>query len=450
MHDRETQDRAIFDRAKPDRAKLDRDGVSRRRIIQAGGIGLAAGLYANAADAASFPRNPTDIGGVTGGRVTLPPISDPRTEPAQKPAEPPLSPQDRVGFAVVGLGRLSLEQIIPAFSESRNARLVSLVSGSPDKLKVLGSRLGLRRDALYSYDDFDRVAQNPEIKVVYIVLPNALHHEFVIRAAKAGKHVLCEKPMAVSSHEAGEMVEACTAAKVQLMVAYGCQYEKTNRYVSELARSQHFGPVKLIEAVNAQNQGDPAQWRLKKALSGGGPLPDIGLYCLNTIRAITGEEPVEIEAEIWSTPNDPRFTEVEEAVTWLMRFPSGLHATCATHYGVHKSQTLIAHAPAASLTVENAFAYRGQKLRVSSVENGTETEQIPSIKPANQFALELDHMAECVLANRKPRTPGEEGEQDHRLMEAIYQSAASRSVITVPPANRIDAFRGQPLEALEP
>ncbi len=421
--------------------------LSRRRLIHASGVGIAATLGSRLS-AAEQPRSPIDIGSVADGKVTLPPIADQTTEPKQLPDEPPLPRDKQVGFALVGLGRLSLEEILPAFAEAKKAKLSALVSGSPEKLKAIGDAHNVNPDARYSYESFEKIAENPDVQVIYIVVPNALHHEYVLRSAKIGKHVLCEKPMAVSSAEGEEMVAACNAAKVHLMVAYRCQYERANRTVADLARSKSFGPLKLVEAVNAQNQGDPGQWRLRKALSGGGCLPDVGLYCLNTIRALTGEEPIEIEAQMWSTPNDPRFTEVEEAVTWLMRFPSGLHATCSTSYGAHKAQTMLAHTPAASLLLENAFGYRGQKLRISRTEQGSEIDETFTIKPVSQFALELDHMADCVLTGRRPRTPGEEGLQDQKLMEAIYRSAATHSVIALDALGALDSFRGPPLAPL--
>ncbi|MDX6806864.1 Gfo/Idh/MocA family oxidoreductase [Terrihabitans rhizophilus] len=420
-------------------------GLSRRHMLQAGGLGLA-GLTLPLPSLAAVPGpSGIDRGSLEGGKPKMPAIHNTETEAPQNPEEPPLSDKEKVGFAVVALGRLTLEELLPAFGETKKAKLAALVSGSPEKLKALGNAHDVPEGSRYSYEEFDRIADNPDVKAVYIVLPNAMHHEFTLRAAKAGKHVLCEKPMANTSAEAQEMVEACAAANVHLMIAYRCQYEPNNRRVIKMAREKTFGEFKLLEAVNGQNQGPPDQWRLKKALAGGGALPDIGLYCLNTIRAITGEEPVEVQAQLFSTPGDPRFTEVEEAVTWLMRFPSGVHATSTTHYGVHKAQTLLAHTPQAAILLENAFAYRGQKLRVSGVEDGVETDRSLTIPQKNQFALEIDHMAECVLTGRKPRTPGEEGLQDHRVMEAIYRSAETGSKVALEAPKHLDAFRGPAL-----
>ncbi len=198
------------------------------------------------------------------------------------------------------------------------------MSGSPEKAKLIAAQYGIKPESVYSYEKFEDIKNNPEIAAVYIVLPNAMHKEFVLRAAKAGKHVLCEKPMATSSAEAKQMVEGCHAAGRLLMIAYRCQYEPYNRKVIDLLRERKYGTAKLIRAANVQNMAAPEQWRLKKSMAGGGSLPDVGLYCLNAARYLTGEEPVEIYGQISTTPNDPRFREVEETVSFSLRFPSGV------------------------------------------------------------------------------------------------------------------------------
>ena len=168
--------------------------------------------------------------------------------------------------------------------------------------------------------------------------PNALHHRDVLAAAAAGKHVLCEKPMATSAREARDMVAACARAGVKLMVAYRMQYQPHAREAIRLARSGALGTVTLMDMVNNQNQGDPGQWRQKKALAGGGSLPDVGLYCLNTSRAILGEEPVAVTASIWTPAGDPRFAEVEDNVAFTLHFPSGAMSNCLTSYSTHELQ----------------------------------------------------------------------------------------------------------------
>ncbi|MDX7950989.1 Gfo/Idh/MocA family oxidoreductase [Lichenihabitans sp. Uapishka_5] len=370
------------------------------------------------------------------------------TAPTERPAGPPpapLPPGERVGFAVVGLGRLSLEEILPAFGETKQAKLVALVSGTPDKAKAVAAQYGVSPEALYGYADFDGLKNNPAIQVVYVVTPNGLHKEYVVGAVRAGKHVLCEKPMATGSADAQAMVDAAKAANRTLMIAYRCQYEPYNRAVQKLVRGKTFGATGFIDAVNVQNMAAPDQWRFNKALAGGGALPDIGLYCLNGARFISGEEPVEISARIWSSANDPRFKEVEETVSFTLRFPSGLIANCLASYGLHESRRMGLHAPGAAIQFDNAFAYTGHRLSVAHRDGEAESVDERRLAAKNQFALEMDHMAECVRTGRVPRTPGEEGVQDHKLMEAIYRAASSGQVVKLDPIEKEDATRGPAL-----
>jgi predicted dehydrogenase len=291
-----------------------------------------------------------------------------------------------------------------------------------------------------------RLRENPEVRAVYVVTPNSLHREHAEAAAAAGKHVLCEKPMATNSADARAMIAACEAARVKLMVAYRVQYEPHNREVIRLLRSGELGATRLIETNNCQVQGDPAQWRLKKALAGGGSLPDIGLYCLNTARALTGEEPVEVFARIHTPANDPRFAEVEDTVAFTLRFPSGTLANCASSYSAFNSKDLRVQLERGWAHLENAYAYRGQRLRVAKREGEAQIVAQPRIRERNQFALELDHFARCVLDDRRPRTPGEEGLRDHLAMEAIYRSAATGQSVPMEPVAGLDASRGPEAE----
>ncbi len=238
------------------------------------------------------------------------------------------------------------------------------------------------------------------------------------------------------------MIAACAHANVKLMIAYRMQYEPHARAAIRMAREGKLGTVQIIDMINNQNQGDPAQWRQIKALAGGGSLPDVGLYCLNTARAVLGEEPVEISASIWSPPGDPRFREVESNVAFTLRFPSGAIANCLSSYSTHRLSRLKLMGTDAWLEMENAFDYQGQNLRVARLVDGGEQVAEHVIPRKNQFALELDHLAACVKANRAPRTPGEEGLQDQLLMDAIYLAARTgHRVRLTSPAGR-DAFRG--------
>ena len=417
--------------------------LSRRTFLHAGTGIVAAGLLseitpgvmAQAHDPAAPPDTPVTK------PIVLPPLAAP-TE--QKPGDPPrpLPPSQRLGVAIVGLGNLAVAQIIPAFGESKYCKLAAVVSGTPDKAREIAAQHGIPDQSVYSYAAYDTIRDNPDVDIIYVVLPNALHAEYTVRGAQAGKHVLCEKPMATSAKECQQMIDACKKAGKKLMIAYRIQYEPNNRYMRGLVQSQKYGVVKIIEALNGQAQGDPGQWRLKKALAGGGALPDVGLYCLNTTRFLTGEEPLEVMASLYSTPGDLRFREVEESMTWQMRFPSGILSNNATSYGFHETRRYRVNAGSGWFGMDPAFSYEGLRPELSYADGKIEHRETPMLGQKNQFALELDHMAECVMQNKTPYTPGEEGLQDQRIMEAIYQSAHSGKAVSLPQITTRDTFRG--------
>jgi len=221
----------------------------------------------------------------------------------------PDPPGKKVGWAIVGLGSLSINQILPAFAKCEKSKVVALVSGHPDKANKLALRYGVDLKNIYNYQNYDQLKNNPEVDVIYIVLPNGMHAEYTIRGHQAGKHVLSEKPMANTPAECQQMIDAARKANRKLMVAYRCRYEPYNQEAIRMARQQELGPIKVILADHGFNIGDPTQWRLNKDLAGGGSLMDIGIYSLQAARYISGEEPSEINAMMYSTPGDPRFKE---------------------------------------------------------------------------------------------------------------------------------------------
>ena len=385
-----------------------------------------------------------------GSRIEFPSAYAPTELPSGGPsnADPIKS---RVGFAIIGLGRLSIEQILPAFASCKHARAVALVSGDPAKASTIAAEYGIAKT--YGYDRLEDLAHDEDVQAVYIVLPNSMHREYTERAARIGKHVLCEKPMTTSAAGAQAMIDACEHARVQLMVAYRCQFEHNNRYVTELARAGKLGAIRSIHAINTQNMAAPSQWRFNKAESGGGSLPDIGLYCLNGARALLGEEPIEVTAHIHTPLNDPRFREVEDMVNFSLRFPSGAVASCTACYSAHEQRQLEVMGSDAWIRLDNAFAYHGQKLTLQRREGIATSASELMLNHSDHFALKIDHFAECVRTGRKPRTGGAEGLQDHRLMSAIYQAAAIGHPVPLPSAspsnqNRLDPTRGPALDPL--
>ncbi|MEP6746296.1 MAG: Gfo/Idh/MocA family oxidoreductase [Bacteroidota bacterium] len=360
----------------------------------------------------------------------------------------PLRPGKRIGYAIVGLGNLALNQVLPGMAKCKYSKPVALVSGDTGKAQKVAHQYGIAQKNIYNYQNYDSIKNNPEIDAVYIILPNSMHEEFTVRAAKAGKHVLCEKPMSTSPAAAQRMIDACKNAGKKLMIAYRIQYETNSRQIMKWTRNQHFGKVRVINSFNGQNTGDPTQWRMKKELSGGGSLPDIGLYNLNTARFLLGEEPEIIIASIYTTPGDVRFKEVEESVMFQLFFPSGAIASNTCSYSVHENRYYRCHADNGGVMgVNNAFAYTGLQMEISKSEGNIEYKSNPSIAPEqDQFATEIDHMSRAILFNKTPYTPGEEGLQDQKIMEAIYESARTGRAVTMPKINKLDAFRGDPPE----
>lgn len=422
--------------------------VNRRKFLGNAGKGLlAATVIGEIVTTVNGQQRPTAPDkSINAGSDTIPIELKPRdasTEKKEAPLPTPLEQGKRVGYALVGLGGLTLGEIMPAFGSCKYSRPVALVSGNAEKAAKVARQYHIPSKNIYNYQNFDQMKNNPDIDVVYVVLPNGMHEEFTIRAAQSGKHVLCEKPMANSSKEAQRMIDACNKASKKLMIAYRIQYEPHNRLAMQWVRNKQYGNVKLIETVNSQNIGDPSQWRLKKALAGGGSLPDIGLYCLNTARFLLGEEPETVSGTVFSTPGDERFKEVEESVLFQLQFPSGVLVNCSTSYGVHESRRYRCHADKGGwFGLDPAFSYNGLQMEVSQAIGSLEWKQHPLIPEKNQFALEMDHMSQCVMQNKQPYTPGEEGLQDQRIMEAIYQSAREGRPVKLTKADGLDAFRG--------
>ena len=416
---------------------------SRRKFLANAGRGLVAAAVASEILPTATQAAENEPAGKP---IKLTPFHA-KTEQQTGPVPEPMPPGKRVGFAVLGLGDLALNQIIPAFGSSKKARLAAVVSGSPEKAKRVAAEHGLSEKAIYNYKSYDELRDNAEVDVIYIVLPNGMHAEYTVRGAKAGKHILCEKPMANSVAECQQMIDACEQAGRKLMIAYRIQYEPHNRLAQKWLREKKYGTTKIIDAVNGQNQGTPDQWRQNKKLAGGGALPDVGLYCLNTTRFLVGEEPTEVYASIHSTPDDPRFKEVEESVTWQMRFPGGVLANCATSYGIHENRRYRVSAETGWFGLDPAFSYENLAVESSHAEGTINFRDKVGIMPKDQFALELDHMADCVLEDKRPYTPGEEGLQDQRIMEAIYDSAAGGKPVKIATpgagAGKLDLFRGE-------
>jgi predicted dehydrogenase len=330
----------------------------------------------------------------------------------------------KIGFAMVGLGRISMQHLAPSLRTSKVAKVTALVSGHRDKAEKMAAEYGIPAKNIYSYENYDAIADNKEIDAVYVALPNSMHAEYTIRAAKAGKHVLCEKPMATTVADAQAMIDACRKADRKLMIAYRCQFEPLNRKAIELIRSGKLGKVQAIESANGFNIA-PREWRLNMKLAGGGPLMDVGVYSLNACRFLTGEEPTGIKAN-WSViDQDGRFSDVEENLAWTMRFPSGIVASCNTTYGANMPGFYRVHGTKGMIHMEPAFGYEGLRLTARIQGEAPIDEANPEKDPA-QFTREADHLAGVILHGGDLRATGEEGLRDMKLMMEIYRSCGRR------------------------
>ncbi len=394
--------------------------LSRRGFLAAAGT-VAAGIVQSAAAAPTIPT-PT---------IDFEPIQSPETEPPGDLKPLPLEPGKRIGYAIVGIGHLTMEAIVPAFAKTQYSKITALVTGDRAKGLQLARALGLPGTAVYDYAGFERLADQADVDAVYVVLPNSMHLEYTQRAARIGKHVLCEKPMATSVADCQQMIDACERAKKLLMIAYRQQYEPNNLALGKLMRDGRLGTVKQIVACNSQNEANTAQWRHRRALAGGGSLPDVGIYCLNASRFLSGEEPTEVMAQLYSTPNDPRFREIEETVHFQLRYPSGLMAQCSSSYGAHLSRFLRVNGSKGWAEMSPAFSYGGLKLKGSSLVDGHETAFEPSIREVDQFMREIDHMSACIATGTPPHTGGAEGLQDQKIITAIYRAAETGRTVAI-------------------
>ena len=325
----------------------------------------------------------------------------------------------KIGYCVIGLGRIA-GHFMPAVRNTTTSQITGLVSGHRDKAERIAGEYGVPTSSIYSYENFDEIARNPAIHAVYVALPNSMHAEYTIRAAKAGKHVLCEKPMSTNLADAEAMIAACKAAKVKLMIAYRCHYEPTNLKAIQLIRQGALGQVQAIESTFGFNIGK-GEWRLNKKLAGGGPLFDVGIYSLNACRYLTGEEPEHISANASVIDHDGRFDEVEENVSWTMKFPSGIVASCATTYGGDMEGYYRVHGSKGWLEVDSAFVYEGLRLRADY--SGTKIDEVNPARDPSHFQAEAEHFTHCIQNGLEPKSPGEEGLRDMRYITEIYRSA---------------------------
>lgn len=396
-------------------------GMTRRRAIEVGGIAAAASLAAGGAAALGQGPAPAAKG-------------QPMPDDVSLPSQPPRAPRPgSVGFAIIGLGDYALNQIMPRFARSERTHIAALVSGNPDKLRQVGEAYGVAPEARYSYERFAEIAANPAVEAVYIILPTGLHAEWAERAFAAGKHVLCEKPMALTSAECERMIAASQRADRKLMIAYRVHFEPYNMAAMDLMREKAVGDLRLIRTEHSYRAGPstPAtNWRHNRALAGGGPLEDYGLYGLQATLYLSGEMPTRISASAHRPDGDPRFAEIFAHVAAQLHFPSGAAAQVVTSYDSAGLNLVEARGNAGALVMRPATNYNGNTL---SLETGRDSRKLEPGDSEVQFAGQLDHLAAAIREGTSIITPGEMGLRDLRLIEAIYASASSGRTVALNP-----------------
>jgi predicted dehydrogenase len=322
--------------------------------------------------------------------------------------------EKKLGVALVGLGSYATNQLLPALRQSKFCELKGIVTGTPAKAEKWKKENSLSDKSIYDYTTFDRISDNKDIDVVYVVLPNSMHHEYVIRAAKAGKHVICEKPMAISVKEGEEMIAACKRAGVRFFVGYRLHYEPFNMEARRIGQKKEFGAVKVINTEFGFRAGDPNQWRLKKSLAGGGAMMDVGIYCIQANRYVTGEEPLYVTAQEYKT-DKVKFKDVDETIFWQMEFPSGAVSNSTTSYASNVER-LFFSAEDGWLELRPAYGYGPLAGKTSKGEL-----KLPVV---HHQTAQLDEMGQCIIQNRETTATGEEGLRDMKVIEAIYRSIA--------------------------
>ncbi|MFN8355754.1 MAG: Gfo/Idh/MocA family oxidoreductase [Spirosomataceae bacterium] len=320
----------------------------------------------------------------------------------------------KLGVALVGLGNYSTNQLAPALQLTQYCRLAGIVTGSPDKAKVWMEKYQIPSQNVYNYQNFDDIKNNPDIDIVYVVLPNSMHHEFTIRAAKAGKHVICEKPLALNPQQAKEMIAACQQAKVRFSVGYRLYFEPHHLEVRRLGVEKVLGAVKMMETSLGFSMADPTSWRLNKQLGGGGAIMDLGVYAIQGARRTIGEDPVRVTAQAY-VRDTAVFKGIYETVQFQMEFPGGAISNSTTTYTSYVDR-LYATTGYQWFGLQPSFNATGAKGESSEGKIEFQT-------PPFQQIRQMDDFADCILNNKPSVATPEEGLKDLQIIEAILKAA---------------------------
>ena len=318
----------------------------------------------------------------------------------------------KLGIALVGLGEYATGQLAPALEETTDCYLAGIVTGSVNKAKALKEKYNIPDRNIYSYDNFDTIKDNPDIDIVYITLPNNMHASYVIRAAAAGKHVICEKPMAITVEDCDRMIDACKKAGKMLSIDYRLHFDPYHSEMTRLAQQKVYGNIKKITTQFGQVSATEG-WRLDKNIAGGGALMDLGIYCLQAVMYVTGMEPVAVTAQALPITDTQKFIDIEDTIEWQMEMPDGLIAQCRTSFSEDRN-VLKVEAEKGWFELDPAFNYSGIM--------GKSSDGIIEYAASSQQAKQMDAFALAIKNNEQSIVPGEMGRRDVKIIQAIYEA----------------------------
>lgn len=334
----------------------------------------------------------------------------------------------QIRYGVVGLGHIAQVAVLPAFNHAKkNSVLTTFVTDDPYKAKKLGSKYNVQN--IYHYNEFDDLLKDDVVDALYICLPNNLHASFASKALRAGIHVLCEKPLALTLYQAERMREAAIAGKTKLMTAYRLHFEASYLKALELCRSEKLGELRYFSSDFSFQIQDPNNIRLKQ-ITGGGPVWDIGIYCINAVRNLFQAEPIEVFA-FQAEGRSAKFSQVEEGASVVMRFPDDRTATFNCSFGASSASQYEIYGTKGSLRVENAYEYATSRTLTTKID---EKKHVHKYKKCDQFAPEILYFSDCVIHDRELEPSVIEGMADIRVILAIYQSLYKNKPIELRPA----------------
>jgi predicted dehydrogenase len=318
--------------------------------------------------------------------------------------------------AIMGLGSYGT-RVAEAMQSCKRAKLTGVISGTPSKIKDWQSKYNIPEKNCYNYENFDEVKNNPDIDAVYVITPNALHHDEVIRVAKAGKHAICEKPMSINAKDGQEMVDACKRANVKLLVGYRMHFEPKTLEVIRMRKEGELGKIMFFQGLSGFTIGDPTQWRLNKKLSGGGAMMDIGIYSVNGSRYMVGEEPIWVTAQETKTDSEKFKEGVDETIQFQFGFPSGAVASCLSTYNMNYLDRFF-------LTGQKGFAELNPATGYGPIQGKTNKGELTQPVVTHQ-TVQMDEMAAIIFDGKQPVIPvdGEEAVRDLKIIDAIYEAA---------------------------